>query len=407
MPVLWVIHGAAASFKPMTISNTSPAPSNPSRDDLPPGRRTFLRMLAAAGGSAALAACGGGGDSGSGADAVANRQRHGAGGASSASAPSSASSPAVSPATSRNPTIQPLASNCTWNLGIGSEATWSNVTDADNQSLISGSPYINSGEWSQPFYVGTATDPLVTVTCTDTLYPVPPQQIHIPAGATPSLPPYSQGGDAHMNFFDETQPTLMWSYWGCQGSTSTGFTAGLGSITNVCATDIIDEYNFGIGTIRQADVNSGVIPHELRFALSLTQTKSPGSTWTSDLPWPSTREDYDGPTAYTGHFVFGSTIGIPSSVNLASMGLTAGGLMLATALQKYGAIQRDTAGSGGITFYAEPSMEGSTVLTDMRSDLAKIVPYLRVMRNQSAATPMGGGTYPPAAPPLAGVTCTG
>ena len=71
-------------------------------------------------------------------------------------------------------------------------------------------------------------------------------------------------------------------------------------------------------------------------------------------------------------------------------------MVLATALQNYGAIQRATGGppSRGIILYAEQAAETETTsqLANMRSDFVRIQPYLRVMRNQASNTVNGGGT---------------
>jgi hypothetical protein len=88
------------------------------------------------------------------------------------------------PATS-NLTNIPFASSSVWNIGIGSNAQWSTSTDVDASQLHGLNGAINAGAWGQPIYFGTASDPLVTVTNTDPLYPVPTQQLHIPANWRP------------------------------------------------------------------------------------------------------------------------------------------------------------------------------------------------------------------------------
>ena len=89
----------------------------------------------------------------------------------------------------------------------------------------------------------------------------------------------------------------------------------------------------------------------VRLAISPDALKSPGATWTQNIPWPNTNEDYYGPQTYSGNIVAGSTFGIPKSVNLNSLGLSQGGMMLAKALQNYGGIWRDQGGTNQITFY--------------------------------------------------------
>ncbi len=333
-------------------------------------------MLAAGGGGAALA--------------VYAKNVLAASAATSASqAASSAIGSSLRSGQSRDPTQQPFSSQNVWNVGIGSGAKWSYRGDADTKDLTFGVPAINAGEWSMPYYVGSHADPLVTVKCTDKGFPYGSQSIHMPAGAAPA-----KGGDAHMNFFDVTKPEYMWSYWGCNGNTSTGFTAGLGARDNVCSSMPPSDYNFGIGTMRTWELNNGVINHALRFALPVNLTMSPGHKWDWGIPWPMTHEDYFGPKEYKGKVMFASTIGIPSTVDLSKLRLSKNGLILATALQKYGAMMRDTSGNNpkdGLVFYAEPDMENNAIIQDMRHDLPTIQSHLRILRNQSQNTVNGGG----------------
>jgi hypothetical protein len=115
------------------------------------------------------------------------------------------------------------------------------------------------------------------------------------------------------------------------------------------------------------------------------------------------RSDYQGPLGlYTGHILFGSTVGIPASVDITTLGLTPSGLVLARALQDYGAMQRDTGGNGGIVFYAEQASEGLPQLNDMRNDIEKIVPYLAILRNQWPGSVNGAGVR--RQPPIEGIS---
>ena len=132
----------------------------------------------------------------------------------------------------------------------------------------------------------------------------------------------------------------------------------------------------------------------LSFAMPTTMTKPPAKWW--QVAWPEYQIDVCGPTCYSGIVPAGSTIGIPSTVNLGDLGLTPAGLVLATALQEYGAIQRATGGppSAGVILYAEQAAETETTsqLSNMRNDFVKIQPYLRIMRNQASDNVNGGGT---------------
>jgi hypothetical protein len=204
-----------------------------------------------------------------------------------------------------------------------------------------------------------------------------------------------------MAFMDATQPNRRWSYYGCRFNNgfdvTGGITAVLGGAFDACGDGITDlqgrpnDYEFSIGTITDFDIAQGVIGHALRYSVSMDAALPPPA-WDQGIAWPSVHSEWNGPTQYSGKIQFGATIGIPASVNLAALGLTQGGLMLARALQLYGAMMRDTGGSNAIIFYATPELETNPLITEMRNDMAKIVPRLSVMRNQGPTTVFGGGT---------------
>jgi hypothetical protein len=125
-------------------------------------------------------------------------------------------------------------------------------------------------------------------------------------------------------------------------------------------------------------------------------------TWTDNIPWPNSHEDYDGPKLYKGKIVAGSTFGIPANVDLLKLNLSQGGLMLAKALQNYGAIWRDSCDDGYLAFYSTPEAERNPLIRQIRMDLHRIVPHLDILRNQGAASVNGGGQpIVPHLPPVA------
>lgn len=291
----------------------------------------------------------------------------------------------------------PFAPTSVWNIGVGSGAQWGSPSDPDVQQLRSLTGVVNAAAYGMPIYSGGSGDPLVTVTDADPgNLAIPPQSIHVPIGAKPA-----EGTDRHMAFYDAMQPGWLWSYFGCAFNNGSDVTRGIAcqmggkwdttgnGVTNGLAPG--SDYNFAVGTITDYDLAQGVIRHAVRFALSTDVLKSPGPTWTDNIPWPNTHEDYYGPSLYTGRIVAGVTIGIPADVDLNSLSLTQGGMMLAQALQNYGAIWRDSCGSRVICFYSTPESDGNSLIQGMRADLAKIVPLLTIMRNQGPNSVNGGG----------------
>jgi len=307
----------------------------------------------------------------------------------------SAAAPPYEPRGQRDPTVQPLRSYSIWNTSIGSGAVWSNKSDPDTQAIINSASgaTINSGCWSVPVYVAKTTDPLgFFATPTYDVMPISTgYSTTIPINAQPAC-----GTDAHMTLYD---PTHRWmqEFLGCSPTSSPkGFQCYYNLMTDVCEgqnpTGTFTSWTPGL--IRVPEIKKGLIPHMLSFAMPTTMTKPPAHWW--QISWPEYQVDLCGPTCYSGVVPAGSTIGIPSAVKLGTLRLTHAGLVLATALQNYGAIQRATGGrpSQGIILYAEQAAETETPsqLASMRSDFVKIQPYLRIMRNQASNNINGGGT---------------
>ncbi len=310
-------------------------------------------------------------------------------------------------ALTRTPWNQPFSATSPWNIGIGSGAQWESSSNPIVQKLDSLNGAINTTDWSLPIYTGTGSDPLVTVTTTDG--ELGPVQIHIPANAVPS-----GGSDRNMSFFDETQPGRVWTFWDVTfnngSNASGGLTAGTGSVFDTAGDGFTNPSynpnqvgsNYVGGVITPYDLSQGSIDHMLRVALSPEdEAMPPGATWDTGTLFPTTHTDYDGPRGeYTGIIPAGSTFGIPASVNLSSLGLSQGGLMLAQALQKYGAVWADSAGTNQFTIYSEPSTASNQLMQQMEADVRKLMPYLSVMSNQRASNVNGGGTYPAPPPPF-------
>ncbi len=265
---------------------------------------------------------------------------------------------------------------------------------------------INTTAWSIATFVGTASDPLVTVTAGSN---IPAEQIHIPLNAAPTA-----GDDRTMVFYDQTQPGKVFCYWDVNFNNGTnvagGLNAGFGATFDTTGDGFSApswnpgqmDYDYNAGVINNYDLANGAIDHALRITLSDEAEKMPpGSNYfTTNIPWPDDHVDYNGPTAYTGNIVAGSTFGIPKSVNINNLGLSAGGLMLAKALQNYGAIWKDSGGSDQFTVFADPTTANNPLMQEMAGDISKIMPVLSVMRNQGPNSVNGGGTYPAPPPPF-------
>jgi hypothetical protein len=307
----------------------------------------------------------------------------------------SSAAPPSEPVGSRDPTIQPLRSYNIWNTAIGSGAVWSKADDPDTQAIISSASgaTINSGCWSVPIYVAKSSDPVGFFAApTNNVMPISSgYYTQLPADVQPAC-----GTDAHISLYDATRRYIQ-EFLGCSPISvpAPGYQCYDNLQTDVCEgqnpTGTFTSWTPGL--IRVPEIQRGLIPHMLAYAMPTTMTKPPAKWW--QVGWPEFQIDECAPTCYSGVVPPGSTIGIPSTVDISALGLTPSGLALATALQNYGAIQRGTGGSSrqGIILYAEQAAEMKTPaqLAAMRSDFAKIQPLLRIMRNQASDNVNGGG----------------
>src|SRR5580704_7862138 len=84
----------------------------------------------------------------------------------------------------RNPSQTPFASTSVFNLPLGSGAQWQ-----PNSQLESAGIFFNTdGNFNEPIYIGTASEPLVTVTSDGSAGGgAGTFQLHMPAGAAPSV----------------------------------------------------------------------------------------------------------------------------------------------------------------------------------------------------------------------------
>ena len=150
------------------------------------------------------------------------------------------------------------------------------------------------------------------------------------------------GGDHTIVVMDATN--LRYIYAGDYGCTvTTPNSSNAGSIGCVSAS-ILDQCNpnttMGYGQSSQAglihvqELQSGVINHTLAYAIA-TQMLAPPASNFSGVQFPISSADYCAHTCYTGNAPPGSTIGIPSTVDLNSLGLTKSGLSVAHALQNF------------------------------------------------------------------------
>ena len=235
--------------------------------------------------------------------------------------------------TTRDPAVWPFASTSPWNVPIGSGARFASASDPSTLDVqaLSG-VNIDAGAYSQPIYRASATDPLRTVTDSHGS-----TQYRIPDAATPA-----QGSDADLHVVD---PTDHWvdECWKAQRLPTGDLSCGYHVRTDLTGSGVVGGVRAaGVsavgGLIRQWELDSGQIHHTIALAL-------PFAAQAGGPIWPATAQDTNA-ASYRGHIPLGSLLAIPSSVDVTTLGLSPGGLVLARALQDFGAYDVDSTGTG-------------------------------------------------------------
>lgn len=309
-----------------------------------------------------------------------------------APAPTPTTAPAPTPTTAppapagRDARLWPFAPTSPWNTPIGTNAQFAATTDPRYANLTDAYTAINAQTWSMATYVASPSDPIRTVTSTAGSW-----QYQIPDNAVAAGP---ADGDRQLLVIDSTGQYVdeCWLAskqgvnWSCAYHVRNSL-RGAGVLEG--GTRAYGGSALG-GLIRTWELQQGSIRHALALAV-------PRRDMMHGPVWPANSED--GNATYGGSLPMGSLVSIPRTVDLNSLGLSPGGLAIATALRDYGAYLADA--SENFTLFAEPSAEGS--LAGARADLDKIRSQLRVVTNNSPSTPGGGGSpIAPTAPNFSG-----
>ena len=297
--------------------------------------------------------------------------------------------PAPAATSLRDPALHPFSVTSPANTSLGSGAKFEGSTSTKTAALLRGIPMINAEKWSIAVALAKSTDPVAKVT---NIANGVVTYFRIPSGAQ-----VTAGTDKHMTV---VQPDHYTAYE-CYKMTQVGTTSW--TTTYLVKTDLrtsglaagarASGISQAMGLIRSQEVKALKIPHTLALGI-------PNSMLKSGQIWPARKQDSDAATAYKGPIPMGTMVGIPPSVDLSKLGLTAEGLAVGRALQDYGAHVLVRAGT--VALFAEPVSDAAAVQR-MRTDYQKkLYPLLRVITNNTPTTVGGGGTRrQPAAAALA------
>ena len=264
---------------------------------------------------------------------------------------------------------RPFAADSPANRRLPPSATFESANGTMSSALHDvGSADVNSSAWSFAFYRATTKDPMVTVRSPGHWNAV--LRMRVPVDATTTA-----GTDDHMGVVQpdgHTAYELYKMHHRSDGSWTSPYvvrtdlrSTGLDGGARASGTSIF------WGVILTSDLRAGRIDHTLALGV-------PNSVLKAGEVWPARLQDSDAASAYHGVVPMGTLFAIPPSVDIGRLGLSPDGLMLARALQQYGAYVMIRSSSA--VLYAEKA--ASTKQVDaLRSPWRQLRPLLRAVTN--------------------------
>ena len=297
-------------------------------------------------------------------------------------------------AETRDPALWPFASTSPWNMPIGSGARFSNDWDPRIQTLRSAGSRVNANEgYSHPIVQARTSDPWTSFT--DVSYSHRSRAGHTPTWAMPA-----SGTDGHLHVISPDKRTVI-ETWVATRHTNTSITALRVEQNDLYGSGILDGGTRAYGgsaiggLVRTHELNAGTVPHAVAVAMNPDQLVQPSV-------WPANADDgwYPG----GGTIPMGTLFAIPGHINVENLGLNREALMIARAMQNYGAYVVDQ--GAPFVVYVEQGASQSHV-TNIDNQLETIKNLLQVVTNNGPNSVGGGGTpRVPLAPPLNGEPST-
>ncbi len=212
-----------------------------------------------------------------------------------------------------------------------------------------GAAALNTDAYSAPIYTVPATQPTVTMTWSncqhksweDPTFAAALRNVPIPANAVPS-----NGTDSEIVIWQPSTDT-EWEFWVTSETNGVWSACWGGRIQNVSQNPGIFSGNTGATAsglpllgflVRVQDLQSGSIDHAINLELPNVRAGA--------YSWPAMRTD--GTTSNPDDPAEGERLRLPASLDLSTLHLSAGELMIARAMQRYGLIVTDKSGSVAI-----------------------------------------------------------
>jgi hypothetical protein len=237
---------------------------------------------------------------------------------------------------------RPFKASGYWNTRLGNaplsphSAAWIHDAQAHSGTHVS----LVLGDWGMPVYRSKASDPLVRITSSGHTV-----RFHMPSKARPMI-----GQDAALTVIDRSTNQVVGLFgahlsggrWSVSGLSryrysSNGIAGGLPGGR---------KQNFGhrgipasVPAVTRAEIRRGRIRHRLEMYWHETAARTPEG---KSAYFPMTGSE----SGHSGVVPEGAVIRIKGSVNLQRLHLSPAARVIARALQKYGAVIGDNAGSG-------------------------------------------------------------
>jgi len=274
----------------------------------------------------------------------------------------------------------PFTAESPWNMpagaGLALEATGAACTRAVQDDRVDA--WVNAETWSHPVYHAVEGDPLARLWEDGVLR----GEVHMPRGATPSLPAWPDG-DAHLHVFDPGS-RMVTELWRARPRGD-----GDWDVDSVATVDLRGS---GVGTdgvrIHGGSAIAGLwrdgeAAAGARHALALSL---PLAALAPTFVWPATELSTSREASMLGPVPVGQHVALPRNWDVDAL-TTPEGRALAVTLRDWGAYVVDHA--RGFALYAEPAAAAEA--DRMREDIDTIRAALRCTTNNTADTPGGPG----------------
>jgi hypothetical protein len=339
----------------------------------------------------------------------------------------------------RDQRYEPFINTSVWNIPRAEEATFeANATDPITSGLhvlkngAEIGTFINQDPFSHPVYFAQWSDPFRRFASRQTSHGVRPSEylpqgglrnIRVPANAVAAV-----GSDSHLHIIHPSGLVID-EFISVHPDTGSPGNYTFNRHVRVSLTGTGVGPQGGVrawggpaigGLVREHEVDpnhpryTGHINHAIAIALDGSQLFKTPNLGTTAFGYnssgfstptnggyvsPATEQDANYGTAYTGVIPMGQYFFIPSSVNLATQGLSPQGFMLAEAMQDYGAYVTDQTVGSFVVAYVDPKAPQAwrvALAANSASDREKIRDLLRAGTNNSGTNPGGaapsGGT---------------